>query len=475
MLKRDQNRVTVLGGVTDDANAFVTQLRVDPITNRLKVTGSGVVTGSGSATQIAFWDSSSTIAGTSTFYWDNVNKFLGVQTNTPDADITIEEDTVGPYAGPVTATASETDSPTGSTYVIGDALIYKVYALFFRSGSVFYSNTLATTSTATITTDFNTVFVDWSAVTGAFGYLVVRDFNADGFASYRYVIADTNFYDYNAYNFTEWGGWFSSPPSPTPTSISSGRERFGYANNNDIFGINIGNDAFIGNALGIGTNPSDGFALDVFQPTTELSGDGGGFKGINAGAVRITKDTGGANLIGVNANLTIKDSHLVINNNNEDAQTMFSFAINNVPVGGARGDGPGNFNWQAKGYHAFYNAIGSFVDGAAAITCNVNSSGKQSVNIGGSAGSAAIGSNLLDVYGGTTIGSAFIGNDAPTDGLLVAGQMGSGVAVPTAQLHLKAGTDVAGTAPLKFNAGTLLATPESGTVEYDGINFYFTS
>jgi len=37
IIKRDQNRVTVSGAVTDDANTEVKQLRVDPTTLRLKV------------------------------------------------------------------------------------------------------------------------------------------------------------------------------------------------------------------------------------------------------------------------------------------------------------------------------------------------------------------------------------------------------------------------------------------------------
>lgn len=42
ILRRDANRVTVLGGVTDDANQFITQLRVDPTTGRLKVSATGL-------------------------------------------------------------------------------------------------------------------------------------------------------------------------------------------------------------------------------------------------------------------------------------------------------------------------------------------------------------------------------------------------------------------------------------------------
>lgn len=46
--KRDQNSVTVLMGITDDANQELRMLRVDPVTGRLKVSGAG---GSGSGFQ----------------------------------------------------------------------------------------------------------------------------------------------------------------------------------------------------------------------------------------------------------------------------------------------------------------------------------------------------------------------------------------------------------------------------------------
>jgi hypothetical protein len=46
---------------------------------------------------------------------------------------------------------------------------------------------------------------------------------------------------------------------------------------------------------------------------------------------------------------------------------------------------------------------------------------------------------------------------------------------PTAYLHLSAGTATAGTAPLKFTAGTSLTTPENGSVEFDGTNYYATA
>lgn len=45
ILRRDQNHITVLGGVTDDANQYVTMLRVDPTTKRLLVSATGLSSG----------------------------------------------------------------------------------------------------------------------------------------------------------------------------------------------------------------------------------------------------------------------------------------------------------------------------------------------------------------------------------------------------------------------------------------------
>tara|TARA_Y100000815_G_scaffold275400_1_gene313299 strand:+ start:3130 stop:4305 length:1176 start_codon:yes stop_codon:yes gene_type:complete len=55
------------------------------------------------------------------------------------------------------------------------------------------------------------------------------------------------------------------------------------------------------------------------------------------------------------------------------------------------------------------------------------------------------------------------------------GNVGFSEANPTATLHLRAGSATANSAPLKFTAGPLLSTPEAGTMEYDGTQFYFTA
>lgn len=52
-LKRDQNHITVLGGVTDDSTQAVTMLRVDPTTKRLLVSAVGGPPGSGTVTSVS--------------------------------------------------------------------------------------------------------------------------------------------------------------------------------------------------------------------------------------------------------------------------------------------------------------------------------------------------------------------------------------------------------------------------------------
>ncbi len=54
------------------------------------------------------------------------------------------------------------------------------------------------------------------------------------------------------------------------------------------------------------------------------------------------------------------------------------------------------------------------------------------------------------------------------------GNVGFSQPNPTATMHVRAGTAIAGSAPLKFTSGTNLNTPETGAMEYDGTNLYFT-
>ena len=88
----------------------------------------------------------------------------------------------------------------------------------------------------------------------------------------------------------------------------------------------------------------------------------------------------------------------------------------------------------------------------------------------------ATGSGTSNIYfqtaSGTTVGTA---DAAPTTRMIITGDgdIGFGTVTPTAKLELAAGA--ATKAPLRFNTGTLLTTPLTGTIEYNGTDFYLTN
>lgn len=107
------------------------------------------------------------------------------------------------------------------------------------------------------------------------------------------------------------------------------------------------------------------------------------------------------------------------------------------------------------------------------------------VRVRGNAGTntldIAAGSAAHYIYGYSSIPMQFATNGVNRFTLYAGGNanfansLGLGsVSSPTARIHLPAGTATAGTAPLKFTSGTNLTTPESGSMEYDGTNLYFT-
>ena len=81
-----------------------------------------------------------------------------------------------------------------------------------------------------------------------------------------------------------------------------------------------------------------------------------------------------------------------------------------------------------------------------------------------------------DLYIGgidTAISSTlFVNNGSEKVRIDSSGNLGIGTANPTALLHLAAGSTTS--APLKLTQGSLLSSPQSGTIEYDGTYFYLT-
>jgi hypothetical protein len=71
--------------------------------------GSGTITGSGAATQVAFWNGTSTISGSNNLYWDSTNNYLGISTNTPTTALDVHHSTnSGAIFNQTTATNNNT-------------------------------------------------------------------------------------------------------------------------------------------------------------------------------------------------------------------------------------------------------------------------------------------------------------------------------------------------------------------------------
>lgn len=80
--------------------------------------------------------------------------------------------------------------------------------------------------------------------------------------------------------------------------------------------------------------------------------------------------------------------------------------------------------------------------------------------------------SMLSVDGNCSIGSGYAGTAAPTDGLIVSGRIGIGKSSPSSKLHIEAATS--SVASLIMDEGTLLSSPVSGAIEYDGADLYYT-
>lgn len=154
---------------------------------------------------------------------------------------------------------------------------------------------------------------------------------------------------------------------------------------------------------------------------------GGGNVGIGTSAPAAVLTVTTAN---TSSTLSAAASNLFLNNTNGAAQTLLTFGVNGTVVGGVRSDFAGNFNWHATGSqgHQFYSTI----DTSGPIL-GMSASGLQ---IGGGAG--AVSSAKLNVNGNAAIGYA-VSQTAPTNGLLVNGNVGIGTTSATDKLTITGG------------------------------------
>lgn len=181
IIKRDQNHVTVLAGVTDDSNQDVTMLRIDPVTKRLLVSATG--SGSGSVTTVSVV---------------TANGFAGtVATATTTPAITITTTITGILQGNGTAISAATTTGSGSTVVLNG------------------SPTLITPSIAAITVSGGTLTLP----TGASDTLVSR--NSTDTLTNKNLTSGTNTFPTFNQNTTGTSGGLTGTPSITVATVTT--------------------------------------------------------------------------------------------------------------------------------------------------------------------------------------------------------------------------------------------------------------
>lgn len=179
-------------------------------------------------------------------------------------------------------------------------------------------------------------------------------------------------------------------------------------------------------------NPGDGTPAGVSLGYNTAS-DYGWIQSVQTGSAfkKLALNPGGGN-VGINTDNPVASLHV---SGGLGAAVIDPFIIENT--GGGLGTGA-RFRFRLGGFD--YGFVSSLVDGAGNPRLDFGSNGSTSV---------------LSIYNSSSVG------------------IGS-ITSPTARLHLPAGTATANTAPLKLASGTLMTTPETGAIEYDGTHYYAT-
>jgi lysophospholipase L1-like esterase len=248
--------------------------------------------------------------------------------------------------------------------------------------------------------------------------------------------------------------------------------------NNFFFGAQSGrwnksggnNNAFGSQALTALKTGSNNNAFGLTAGSSLSSGSHNNLFGSRAGFALTTG--GNNNFFGENTGnvgTTASDNNAFGSN----AMALLTTGAGNNGIGfeAGRGITSGNFN-NYVGYQAGRaNNTGSDNIGIGTQAGNTITTGTNNVMIGRNTNPTAANSTYQLNIGNILFG-VLLDNTKATG--ILNGRIGIGVDLPNAALHLKAGTSLVSTAPLKFTAGTNLITPESGALEYNGTDFYGT-
>ena len=263
------------------------------------------------------------------------------------------------------------------------------------------------------------------------------------------------------------GGLTSDADFNTKGGTNAGLNLVAGAQYNTFLGYGAGKSASVGGTSSAAGNTAIGYQ-SLYSNTTGSGNTANGIYSLNS-------NTSGSD------NIAIGYSSLVSN-----LSGTFNSAVGNFTL---QGNITGS-NSTANGYYSLYLSTGSGNTANGSQSLSGITTGYQNTALGYLSGDyIANGVN----QNGTSNNSLYLGYDtrALADGdtnelVIGASTIGKGSNTVTigntsnlrtylTGVNLKAGTNTAGTAPLKFTSGSLLGTTEAGAVEYDGSHLYFTA
>jgi hypothetical protein len=370
--------------------------------------GSGTITGSGAATQVAFWNSASTISGSNNLWYDSTNSYLGVNTNAPGNPLDVH----GSISSVAALNQTTATNNTLLSLLNSGTPLWRI-GNFYTAGANDFGifDVVNTTQQLTIVKSTGQTFI--GAKTTASGRLVVNSATAD--AHLQVVGAN-------------------SPSIRIDNAGSGGTQRF-------VFGLATATNNFIQGATAgqfcISTQSSGAMLFGMWQTinATEAmristannlivgsSLDNGERLQIT-GTAKITGNTtiDSSINVGLDINLNRAISPAIVSTNNQNIRF-----VTNSFVANFRTDG------------VFFAPTGFRTDGFV-----------QAVNL--------------------SVGASYYSTAAPTNGAIIQGTVGIGTLSPNSSALLDISTTTQGFLPPRMTTTekNAIGTPVAGLVVYD--------
>ena len=232
-----------------------------------------------------------------------------------------------------------------------------------------------------------------------------------------------------------------------------------FLNTTGISNTAIGTSALSSNTTGF-SNTAVGFnALSSLRPTSKAITAFADYGGTVAGTIKAT--SAGHGIVGAG----VRSIYGTTSYNSSYFVTVIdanSFYFTAAWAGTQTG-------WWAIASEGRYNTVNGYNAGNSIVTGSSNTFLGYAAGFNASQLNSAVNSMALGANTYTTVNNQTVIGDGSTN-------VGIGFfTAPTARLHLPAGTATAGSSPLKFTTGTLLATEEAGAIEFSTDTFYMTA